>query len=189
MTDPGYVLLARDGEPVGQGRPRFVRSTGHAHTPDGTRSAAQEWKALWYEAGAPRLDGPLSLTVVARHTRPRGHWRRDGSLSAAGERSARPTKRPDLSNIIKLIEDALNGLAYPDDAQIVEYQACRKEWAKADVPPQTVVLIRPWDPRTQTFDPGDGTPRGGGPRLMTGTGRGAATSAPTRLAAVHAGDS
>jgi Holliday junction resolvase RusA-like endonuclease len=31
----------------------------------------------------------------------------------------RPTKRPDVSNVIKIIEDALNGLAYRDDSQIV----------------------------------------------------------------------
>ena len=31
----------------------------------------------------------------------------------------RPTKKPDTDNIIKIICDALNGLAYKDDAQIV----------------------------------------------------------------------
>ena len=37
----------------------------------------------------------------------------------AGE--IRPVKRPDLSNIIKTVEDALNGLAYLDDKQLVDY--------------------------------------------------------------------
>ena len=32
----------------------------------------------------------------------------------------RPAKRPDFDNIGKIIADALNGVAYRDDAQIVE---------------------------------------------------------------------
>lgn len=31
----------------------------------------------------------------------------------------RPTKKPDADNILKIIADSLNGLAYHDDAQIV----------------------------------------------------------------------
>lgn len=39
----------------------------------------------------------------------------------------RPAKRGDLSNRIKILEDALNGHAYNDDAQIVELHAFRRE--------------------------------------------------------------
>ena len=31
----------------------------------------------------------------------------------------RPTKKPDADNVIKIITDALNGIAYDDDRQIV----------------------------------------------------------------------
>lgn len=37
----------------------------------------------------------------------------------------RPLKRGDLSNRIKVLEDALNGIAYVDDDQIVEIHALR----------------------------------------------------------------
>jgi Holliday junction resolvase RusA-like endonuclease len=38
------------------------------------------------------------------------------------------TKRPDLSNYVKAVEDALNGIAWKDDALIVEYGRCGKYW-------------------------------------------------------------
>lgn len=33
------------------------------------------------------------------------------------------TKRPDLSNLVKFIEDALNGVLWHDDAQIISFNA------------------------------------------------------------------
>lgn len=39
------------------------------------------------------------------------------------------TKRPDADNIAKAILDALNGLAYDDDSQIVDLTV-RKFWAR-----------------------------------------------------------
>ena len=32
----------------------------------------------------------------------------------------RPTKKPDIDNVEKIILDALNGIAYDDDKQVVE---------------------------------------------------------------------
>lgn len=37
----------------------------------------------------------------------------------------RPTKKPDLDNVIKIILDGLNGLAYGDDKQVVELKALK----------------------------------------------------------------
>ena len=37
----------------------------------------------------------------------------------------RPNKKPDIDNVIKLVADALNEVAYKDDAQIIELE-CRK---------------------------------------------------------------
>ena len=36
------------------------------------------------------------------------------------DRLIRPTRKPDFDNIGKIICDALNGIAYRDDAQIVD---------------------------------------------------------------------
>ena len=42
----------------------------------------------------------------------------------AGE--IRPTKRPDVDNVLKAIADSLNGLAYADDAQVVDMRASKQ---------------------------------------------------------------
>ena len=38
----------------------------------------------------------------------------------------KPTTRPDLDNVIKIVLDALNGHAWHDDGQVIEIHACKK---------------------------------------------------------------
>lgn len=37
----------------------------------------------------------------------------------------RPDKKPDIDNILKIVLDGLNGVAYADDKQVIEVR-CRK---------------------------------------------------------------
>jgi Holliday junction resolvase RusA-like endonuclease len=123
------LTLVIPGTPTGKGRPKFVRATGRTYTPAKTKAAENRVYLAWLEAGQPTLpDGPLWMTVEIVLARPQNHWKRDGTLSATGERSHRPTKKPDIDNVIKLIADALNGCAYRDDAQLVDV-SCVKRWA------------------------------------------------------------
>ena len=34
--------------------------------------------------------------------------------------SSKPVKKPDVDNILKIVMDGLNGIAYPDDKQITD---------------------------------------------------------------------
>ena len=91
--------------------------------------AEQVIRASWAQAGEVRLDdGAIALTLTAYLERPQGHWRQNNLLTAEGKRHPYPAKRPDLSNIVKLVEDALNGHAWKDDSYIVDITA-RKRWA------------------------------------------------------------
>jgi Holliday junction resolvase RusA-like endonuclease len=116
--------LVIPGKPTGKGRPRFAK--GRTYTDPQTDAAELRVQRAWEDSGSPRLhDGPLYFRLLIGVERPQGHFKRDGSLSAAGLRAPFPTGRPDLDNVCKLVTDALNGLAYRDDAQIVTLLADR----------------------------------------------------------------
>lgn len=139
------MILVVHGTPVGKGRPRFVRATGRTYTPDQTVSAENAIRDVWINTGRTRCaDGPLEIIVTLWLNRPQGHYKRDGTLSAAGQRSPRPTKRPDLDNSLKLCCDALNGLAYRDDAQITD-ATVHKLWCYPNETPRTVIELYPAD--------------------------------------------
>ena len=106
------------GQPVPKGRPRL--SNGHTYTPPKTRQYEKRIKQAWKEQSGEHLNGPLKLILTAYFSIPASKSQTIKEKMAVGE--ILPTKRPDLDNIIKVI-DALNGLAFDDDCQIVEVTA------------------------------------------------------------------
>lgn len=127
----GYVViqLTVPGVPRGKGRPRFVKASGRTYTDKQTVNTEQQIAAAWAEAGAVRMpDEALTLHVMAVFERPKAHWKKSGPLTHIGEVMPWPTKRPDMDNIYKIVLDALNGLAYKDDCQVV-HSVLWKRWA------------------------------------------------------------
>lgn len=137
------IELIVPGEVRGKGRPRFVKATGRTYTDTPTMRAETRIQLAWIEAGKPRVDdGPLGMELEAVLVRPNGHWKKDGTLSAEGERKPWPTKKPDVDNTIKLAMDALNGTAYRDDALIVSAHVW-KRWANPGEHEHTRIRVRP----------------------------------------------
>lgn len=147
------VTLTIPGLPRGKDRPRFDPRTKRTYTPRRTVVAERAIQDAWVQAGRPRFpDVALRMTVTTRVQRPRAHLRADGErLSAAGLRHPVPTGRPDLDNVLKLVADGLNGLAYRDDALIAE-AVVRREWADW---PETVVTIEVVDALAEDVEPVD----------------------------------
>lgn len=138
----GYTFTV-PGPPTGKGRPRFNRKSGHAVTPARTRIAENRVLLAWQDAGQARFDlGPVSLHVEAVLERPKGHYRTNGLLAAAGERAPWPTKVPDADNLLKLVADALNKQAYRDDSQIV-HATVIKRWANTNEGEHLRVTLAP----------------------------------------------
>lgn len=131
------VTIVISGDPVGKGRHRATR-TG-VYTPAKTRNQEAYIKYLATEEmrGREAFDGPVSmhLRTVVQIPKSMPKYKRAMALSGA----LRPTTKPDASNIQKLIEDALNGVVYADDKQIV-YWFGEKVYGER---PATVVTIAP----------------------------------------------
>ena len=117
------------GSPIGQGRPKFSTINGHAkaYDPEKSRNYKAYVKLLATQAmreqGFTMIDGPCCLDILAFFEVPKSKSKK--FRQAALEGRERPTKKPDADNIVKAIQDALNGLTYKDDAYIVNL-GCQK---------------------------------------------------------------
>lgn len=118
------IRLTVPGEPVGKARPIHTRS-GITFTPKKTinyETLIRELFAVKYPDFEP-LEGPVRMSLSAWLRIPKTSKRKTAAMES-GE--IRPTKKPDMSNILKSVEDALNDLAYRDDKQIVELELVKK---------------------------------------------------------------
>lgn len=85
----------------------------------------------------------VDLRVIAYMRIPASASKRKQSTMLSGE--IRPTKKPDSDNILKAVLDGLNGVAYHDDAQIVDVQI-RRFYSDN---PRLVVKIQSLDKETE----------------------------------------
>lgn len=111
------INITIPGEPVAKGRPRVTKA-GITYTPAKTQGYENLVKMCYMEQGnGKKLEGELQTAIRAYFQIPKSTSKKKAKLMEEGE--IRPTKKPDADNIIKIVLDALNGLAYNDDSQIV----------------------------------------------------------------------
>jgi len=106
------------GDPVPQPRPRITTRGGHGHAYTPASHAIHAYRAAIAaaarSAGATPTDAaPLTLIVDLVFARPKSHYRKSGLRDDAPK-----LPRADCSNVLKGIEDALNGVAWVDDSQV-----------------------------------------------------------------------
>ena len=121
------------GEPVPKARARaFIRGGAIGHyTPDKTRAyeAAVQAAARAAMGKTPPLTGAVRLSLWFFLPIPASYSeKRKAELlkGTAAMGSASHTKRPDLDNLIKSVSDALNGVVFGDDCQIVQVEAIKR---------------------------------------------------------------
>ena len=107
------------GEPVAKGRPRVCK--WGTYTPEKTVNYETLVKELYILEKLPKLSGQLRMEIKAYFAIPKSAPRLRAALMHDGK--IRPVKRPDLDNLVKIIADALNTIAYDDDSQIVAVTA------------------------------------------------------------------
>ena len=109
---------------------RFVRDSGETRK---KKMKTSEWRSHIQAGAGPAmnggalLEGPLALTVIFRLPRPKGHFgtgRNAGTLKKSAP--AYPIVMPDTTKLLRAVEDALTGIVYRDDAQIVKQHAHKR---------------------------------------------------------------
>jgi Holliday junction resolvase RusA-like endonuclease len=123
------------GIPVPQGSKRVF----HGRLVDVNDRKLRDWRAMVGGAVEQlgRFDGPVSVTLNFYLPRPKGHYGKKGILPSA---PGRPAVRPDVDKLVRACLDAMTGIVFRDDAQVVTILA-RKLYATADRPPGVVIEI------------------------------------------------
>ncbi len=112
------------GRPKGKGRPRFTRK-GHAYTPKGTKTYETEIKQAFNNAGGESFGNvPVSIEVTALYPIPKSARKADKEQMEKG--MMLPLGKPDIDNVLKSVMDALNGMAFDNDAQVVFVKALKR---------------------------------------------------------------
>lgn len=144
---PTLVVLASvPGLPIPQGSviARMSRA-GKPFVKHDSRNLAAYRADIREEVGrkmpwvGPVADRPFIVRVEFHMPRPKGHYGAKG-LRATAPRW--PTKRPDVDKLARAVLDALTGLVWADDSQVVRLMAT-KVWATfADgQSPSTSIII------------------------------------------------
>lgn len=112
------------GKPTGKGRPRFSRY-GHTYTPEQTTNYENLVKVCFKQAYPRAEPFPQKIELCADI---KAYYPIPASTSKIKKQKMKdgvykPTVKPDVDNVTKIILDSLNGIAYHDDAQIVVLRA------------------------------------------------------------------
>lgn len=111
------VQFTIDGKPQGKGRPRL--SYGRVKTPEQTVMYENYIKLLYKSSIKKYFEGPIRLIIKAYYPIAKSDSKKKKEQKLNGE--IRPFNiKPDIDNVVKVICDALNEIAYKDDTQIVE---------------------------------------------------------------------
>lgn len=123
------IYFTVPGTPAPQGSKRPIGFRGGRHLMIESNPATRPWRALVSDCAAVYrnerlqegltlpLDGPLGARFVFRFARP-------ASIKPA--RRPHPHTKPDLSKLVRAVEDSLTGIIIRDDARIVCLSAVKQ---------------------------------------------------------------
>lgn len=140
------VAFTVQGKPATAGSKRgFInRKSGKVMMVD-TCKRGPNWRndvrAAFNATHEAMMEGPLALVVTFYLDRPKAHWHKDGSVREKFA-NARPITKPDSTKLVRAIEDALNGIAWKDDAQIVDQKVLKHYVRTPQSPAGAYVTIR-----------------------------------------------
>lgn len=110
------------GDIKGKARPRVNTYTNRAYTPTNTKDyemLIKQYFKIKYPKYVP-LENRVSVKILAQFKIPKNTSKKNTENMLNGNIS--PTKKPDIDNIVKIILDALNTMAFKDDNQITKLE-------------------------------------------------------------------
>ena len=141
----GSVTFSVKGQPVGKGRPRAFSAGGKIgmHTPRKTANYETHVRLAYQSAaqGRPPHDGPVGVSVYACCQAPKGMSKWLRALLPIPR-----TQKPDADNVLKVVLDGLNGVAFKDDAQVFDVRVLKHTAEGAGVCVQVVFYAAPSKP-------------------------------------------
>jgi len=138
------LMIVIPGVPIAKARPRVFRmKTGitRAITPETTVRFEQHVKLCAMEAinkcmtMGDMFSSPIKATIDFYYPCPMSQYRKTMPRPLQWR-----TKKPDVDNLTKSVLDALNGMAYNDDSQVV-ILIVRKIQSAQGEPPKTTVCL------------------------------------------------
>jgi Holliday junction resolvase RusA-like endonuclease len=122
------VTFTVEGTPIGKGRPKFARRGNFVstYTPTKTRDyevIIAEQARLAMGSSEP-LKTPVAAYIYITVPIPQSYSKKRTEACLGG--FERPCKKPDCDNVVKAFFDAMNGIVYDDDCQIVSIHATKR---------------------------------------------------------------
>lgn len=135
------ITFTVPGEPQGKGRPRVGSVGGHARMFTPAKTVAYEGLiahiAAQAMAGRPPLECPCRLEIEIVCSVPASWSLKKQRMALEG--SILPAKKPDTDNVLKAINDGMNGVVWRDDVQAVH-----GSWSKFyGATPGVTVRVKP----------------------------------------------
>ena len=126
-----HLSFSISGEAVPQGRPRFTTRGGFPRAYDPPKSRAYKdlvrcsyagmmTAELYTEVFKNFSSGVFSLKVTEYRAIPKSWSKR------RKEEAKYPVSKPDIDNVYKIVSDALNGIVWKDDSQVVHGEIWKK---------------------------------------------------------------
>lgn len=119
-----------EGKIKGKARPRFSTKTGRAYTPNDTVSYENWVKLCYKEQSNKYFEGALKVDIEVFYPIPKSYSKK--KVKAISEGLEYPTKKPDIDNIVKIILDSLNGIAFKDDSQVTDLVVSKRYTLKKE---------------------------------------------------------
>ena len=132
-----------EGVPVPKGRPRFGR--GHVYTPLKTKNAEALISTVGKKmmAGKKPFTGPVKVDATFMVDVPKSWPKKRQGMPINDILLPTSARVGDVDNLLKTVTDAINGIVYEDDRQIITATATKLYTAKGSA--RTIIEIEEID--------------------------------------------